>query len=192
MHWQPSFIAFLIASFWAIAPLANDGLPAESMTAINSGTLSQGHKHGNATGPNLTTHQPRRLLPVAKDGMWGYIARTGEMIIPPHYDNADEFYEGLAAVEVGTKYGFIDESGKIVIPPQFDDRAFWFNDGLANVRLRDKWGFIDKTGKMVIPPLYDEGGKFSEGLGCGCRRPQMGFHRPDRQAGHPVHVRSGL
>ena len=32
----------------------------------------------------------------------------------------DRFGEGLAAEEIGNKYGYIDTKGKIVINPQFD------------------------------------------------------------------------
>jgi len=88
-------------------------------------------------------------------------------VIPPQYDAASDFSEGLAAVKIGEKWGFIDKMGKIVVSPQYDD-VYLFYDGIAAIRVGDwktgKWGFIDKTGKEVVPPQYDEIGDFRDGL----------------------------
>ncbi|HEY6190580.1 MAG TPA: WG repeat-containing protein [Pyrinomonadaceae bacterium] len=104
----------------------------------------------------------RALFPIEQNDRWGYIDRTGQVVIPPQFEAADEFSEGLAAVEVRGKWGFVDESGKLVIEPQFSG-AYQFSEGLARVQvggneygLYGKWGFIDKTGHFVIEPQYDE------------------------------------
>ena len=39
------------------------------------------------------------LWPVEKDKKWGYIDKTGRLIIPFKFDGAGDFSEGLAAVE---------------------------------------------------------------------------------------------
>jgi len=89
--------------------------------------------------------------------------KTGQIVINPQFDAAQNFSEGLAAVRIGDdttgKWGFIDEGGALVINPQFDLAAS-FIDGLAIVRIGDsksgKWGFIDKSGKFVISPQFSE------------------------------------
>jgi hypothetical protein len=58
------------------------------------------------------------LWPVKKDNKWGYIDKTGRLIIPFQFDTADYFSEGLAAVGIGEKTGYIDKTGKFVVPPQ--------------------------------------------------------------------------
>lgn len=85
-------------------------------------------------------------------------------IIPAKYDSAESFSEGLAKVELNSKWGFIDKTGKEVIPLKYD-LINPFCEGLAQVTLNEKSGCIDKTGKEVIPCIYEAtGSHFSEGL----------------------------
>jgi len=93
---------------------------------------------------------------------WGYLDRTGTEVIPPQWDNARYFHEGMAAVKRAGKWGFIDRTGKEAITPEWD----WVTDfrrGLAHVSRDDKQSFIDPTGMETLPPLDYLGG-FSEGL----------------------------
>ena len=95
---------------------------------------------------------------------YGFIDKSGKVVIPIKYDDAWDFSEGLAKVELNGKWGFIDKTDKAVIPIKYD-YAWSFSEGLARVeRLNGKWGFIDKTDKVVIPIKYDYAGSFSEGL----------------------------
>jgi len=97
---------------------------------------------------------------------WGYIDKTGNMLIEPQFEYAEGFREGLAVVgmhdEWGQKkYGYIDKTGKIVIKPQFDD-ARDFVHGFARVKIGKKWGHIDKTGRIISKQLFLLVGPFSE------------------------------
>ena len=89
--------------------------------------------------------------------------KTGEVVILFKYDNALNFSEGLAAVELNGKWGFINKSGKEVIPLKYDSIGS-FSEGFAAVKLSDKWGYINKSGKEVIPLKYDYVENFSKGL----------------------------
>jgi hypothetical protein len=40
------------------------------------------------------------LASVIGEGKWGFIDKTGKMVIPTQFDQADSFYEGLAACTV--------------------------------------------------------------------------------------------
>jgi len=97
----------------------------------------------------------------------GVLAEGYVEVIPPQYDRARDFSEGLAAVKIGDKWSFIDATGKEVVPPQYDE-AEDFCEGLAAVRIGDsktgKWGFIDKAGKEIAPCTYDEVSYFSGGV----------------------------
>lgn len=108
---------------------------------------------------------PEGLALVTENGnKYGFVDKTGEMVIPLVYDYADNFSEGLALVRKGGKYGWIDKTGKIVIPLEYDF-AHSFSEGLACVRKNRKYGFIDQTGKVVIALEYDYADSFfSEGL----------------------------
>ena len=58
------------------------------------------------------------------------------------------FYDGMAAIKVGKKWGFIDANGNMVIPPQFEE-VNPFSEGSAEVKSNGQWVHIDKTGKIV-------------------------------------------
>jgi hypothetical protein len=98
---------------------------------------------------------------------WGYIDRTGKLVIPATRVSPLEFSEGLAALAVNGKMGYIDTSNKFAIAAQFDE-AFPFFDGVAEATLAKKPVLIDKTGKVLcaLPTTYLHPGAthFSEGL----------------------------
>ncbi len=71
------------------------------------------------------------------------------------YDEICEFYENIAAVKKGNKWGFITIYGQVISEPKFDD-ARDFKEGLAGVKIGEKWGFIDKFGELKLLPAYDE------------------------------------
>jgi len=115
---------------------------------------------------------------ISKECVFGYVDKTGEVIIEGPFSNAWSFSEGIAAVEIDGKYGFIDRSGNTVIDPVFqtDERiiknlnayylseAAYFSQGVAAIEIDDRYGFIDKTGKIVISPQFTDALPFFEGL----------------------------
>ena len=103
------------------------------------------------------------LARVYINNKYGFIDKTGKIIVEPQFDSVYSFIEGLASVRVDGKYGFIDNTGKIIIKPQFDTISY-FSEGLASVFVDGKYGVIDKTGKIVIESQLGPIGRFSEGL----------------------------
>ncbi len=96
-------------------------------------------------------------------GKYGYIDKSGKIVINPQFEEAYDFSkEGLALVKLSDKYGYIDKSGKIVINPQFEDAYSFGEEGLAIVKLSDKYGYIDKSGKIVINPQFEDAYDFGE------------------------------
>ena len=57
------------------------------------------------------------LAPVYRLGLWGYVDKTGRMVIPPRFREAHKFSNGLALVLVGNSLGYIDKTGKFVWRP---------------------------------------------------------------------------
>jgi hypothetical protein len=112
------------------------------------------------------------LFPVEVGGKWGFIDRTGKVVIAPQFSRVWEFSEDMAVVEKGygqeKAFGYVDKTGKSAVEPTFAG-TWGFSEGLAAVRVGngtgERWGFIDKTGKFVIQPRFDSlGGGFVEGL----------------------------
>jgi WG containing repeat len=104
------------------------------------------------------------LVLIREQQQWGFIDKSGKLVIAPGLKGLSNFSEGLARVAINQKYGFINQTGKVVICPQFDQVNDGFAEGLAAVKIGDKWGFINNTGKVVIQPQFEEAKPFSEGL----------------------------
>ncbi|MFH1258481.1 MAG: WG repeat-containing protein [Elusimicrobiota bacterium] len=135
-----------------------------------------------------STEESIALFRVEVNDKWGYIDKTGKIIITPQFDEARTFSEGLAAVAtieklksnadlVNRKWSYINMTGKIVIDQQFS-WAGDFSEGLAPVGIEEvgeeketghSWtrrlmGYINKTGEVLIKPQFEAAGNFSNGL----------------------------
>lgn len=99
----------------------------------------------------------------------GYIDRKGKWAIPPKFDHAGPFCQGLASVEIAEKWGIIDKSGKLLLSPQFDYIEH-LNEGRAvYVPTRTgRWGYLDENAGVCIEPVYALAKRFSEGLAPVC------------------------
>jgi hypothetical protein len=105
-------------------------------------------------------------------GKWGFIDRTGRFRIPPRYEGAGQFSEGVAYAWFWEgerrKDGIVEADGRFTELPAVNDYEFIFHDGLARFQTPSgqerKYGYMDKTGRVVIPPRFDDSGYFSEGL----------------------------
>lgn len=52
------------------------------------------------------------LINVAKAGKWGYIDKTGKIMIPFQYDHASAYYKGAAIVKKGDEWFYINKNAK--------------------------------------------------------------------------------
>jgi hypothetical protein len=127
------------------------------------------------------------LYPICEKGKWGYIDKTGKVVVPMKFASAEQFSEGMGRFTMavpktkkGLRYGcgFVDASGNIAVKPIYND-AGDFHDGVARVTVgilddNCKSGFVDKKGAYVIPLVIRAGPRalpwgitdFSEGLAC--------------------------
>src|SRR5262249_52513997 len=108
--------------------------------------------------------QDEPLFLIEQNGKYGYIDKTGKLVIKPQFDDADRFFDAFAAVQIGEKWGFIDKSGKVVLKPQFDYAVSFAggqSEGPTMVQMDRLWGFVDKTGKLVARPQFDSARPFS-------------------------------
>jgi hypothetical protein len=103
------------------------------------------------------------LYIIERDGHYGFANRSGTPVIPPAFDSAAPFSEGLAAACSKRRWGYINKTGEYAIPPIFE-RAMSFSEGLAAVRSNGPWGYINKTGEYAIAPAFSAAEPFSEGL----------------------------
>ena len=108
------------------------------------------------------------LIPVEKDGLYGYMNLKGENVIPCKYKYAARFREGLAKVSNKEgQIGFIDIEGNIVIPFSNQITGSCFYDGFVGIKTSEGMGFMDKKGKIKYSGkmhVYNYDCVFSEGV----------------------------
>jgi hypothetical protein len=98
--------------------------------------------------------------------MFGFFDLKLQRVISEEFNNADPFFEGLAAVQnTNGLWGFIDKSGIEVIPFIHTKRPWPFHSGLSRVENKEgRVGFIDKSGKSIIPFNYGYASNFYKGM----------------------------
>lgn len=99
-----------------------------------------------------------------RNGLWGFMDKTGKAVIPARFEFVGNFRNGLAPVKTGGKWGYIDKTGSFVIPPKYGDQGPGFYEGLAKMQQDGKTGFIDRNGRTVIPFRLQSAESFSDGL----------------------------
>lgn len=106
-------------------------------------------------------------FPIVVDGKYGYMDRTGNVVIEPQFDSAASFFDGLALVKIGGSYRYVDASGKPAFAGEYEN-AVGFSEGLASVLLPDHgggWGVITRTGKVISRLRTSRPVVFSDGRG---------------------------
>jgi hypothetical protein len=132
---------------------------------------SQGEAVDSKTYELLGSHVSEGLISVKQNGKWGYLDTLGKAVIACQYDQAGDFYQGLAVVELKQKYAYLKPNGELIskwydLPAQ---NLGGFSEDLASVHQKNaqnqsKWGFIDRKGKEIIALKYDNISPFFQGL----------------------------
>jgi hypothetical protein len=129
---------------------------------------------------------PDPLFPVLEHGKWGYMDKTGKIVIKPEYYDAFPFKEGMARIQPfavllskAIRVQFIDKSGKILDMSTIYSYAEDFSEGLALVAIPGErgLGYVDTTGKIVIPQddSWQMAQSFHEGLAAIKQGGQWGY-----------------
>lgn len=135
------------------------------------------------------------LAPVKKNGLWGYINKKSEVVIPFQFRDAESFSDdpALAPVEVNHEgsdknWGYINLKGEWVVKPSYYN-ATVFRNGVAEVattkfkfkqvsKRYDKY-YLTKDFRLI----YSNGlysylagpGRYAEGLLAACKDGKWGF-----------------
>ncbi|MGN0555175.1 MAG: WG repeat-containing protein, partial [Candidatus Fimenecus sp.] len=121
---------------------------------------------------------------------WGFIDESGELVIPPVYDQADDFKDGKAKVKRDGKYFFVDKTGREFEIAAGLDRNYQeigeLCEGFCRVstlhldyttlayyselsEFAGIWGYVDENGNEVIPPQYIYAFDFTDGIALVCK-----------------------
>ncbi len=97
----------------------------------------------------------RRPANLRVSNRWGYIDKSGKLVIDTPLSFAPEFSSGLIPVEINGKWGYANTQGEMVVKAEFY-RTWPFRNGLGEVWVSPNpnttVGYIDKTGKYVWSP----------------------------------------
>lgn len=98
---------------------------------------------------------------------WGFIDRSGNIIIDPQFVEVAYFSNGLCAVIIDENerlWAYIDKQGEIVINPQFKT-ASAFSEDVASVSTDGQvYGYINTEGSIEINMEFTECKDFRNGL----------------------------
>lgn len=144
---------------------------------VNSRDFDRNGKKRNQTQDNSNTKQvpikkpPIKLPPlIIEDGLykffrtgkWGYKDDKGVVVIEPQFDEAYNFSEGMAGVELHERVGFINKAGEVVIEAIYDTVCS-FTDGLASVTQGEVSWYIDKEGNKQFDMEFESATPFKNG-----------------------------
>ncbi len=136
------------------------------------------------------------LFAYQKDGLWGFIDKTGDVIFEPQFstDYAEpRFSSGYAIVKYKGRPMYLSQRGDVVVPPKEVSVLSGYSGGLFKVNIGQKikmgdilasagrWGFMDAEGEMKIQATFANVGTFSDGLAsaaqvvAGQRRAKWGY-----------------
>lgn len=106
------------------------------------------------------------LAAVQHNGLWGYIDKEGNEVIPCQYESAEDFNNSRAIVSKGGLYGCIDTKGNEVVPFEYGwihhyTDYFTVNKDYKNIH---GCGYLDNDGKEIAPCIYSTISPFSDGL----------------------------
>jgi hypothetical protein len=98
-------------------------------------------------------------------GKWAFIGKDGrsKIALPKDTEEARDFSEGLAVIEVHGHCGYIKPSGAIAIPLKFSYCGD-FSEGLADVLMDGRWQYVDRNGRVAIDVPYTGIHPFKNGL----------------------------
>lgn len=87
-------------------------------------------------------------------GKFGFYNLTTSEVIPPQFEDAEDFAEDLAGVQNQSgKWGFIDKQNHVIIPFLFDAVLKDFRGDTAEVTLGEDDVYINKLGKFIGPAI---------------------------------------
>jgi hypothetical protein len=107
-----------------------------------------------------------------EDKRWGYIDRTGKIIISFQFERAEDFSDGLAPVVEKAyadmqkeRYFYIDKNGKRSLPGNFALASPFFK-GIAHVKIPSRsskedrfydgtYAYIDVNGRQIFSYVRD-------------------------------------
>ena len=111
--------------------------------------------------------------------LYGYRDSQGNIVLEPRFEAAEEFQEGLAAVQVHGRWGFVDRQGRMRIPIRYLSVTSFSSGRAWACELTDDfrriWRLLDPQGNQLECPPVEEAYAYSEGLSAACLEGLWGY-----------------
>ncbi|AEB77520.1 WG repeat-containing protein [Clostridium botulinum] len=111
------------------------------------------------------TYYKDDLFRVKNNNKYGFINRSGKVVIPVKFNNFLEFNDNFCIVDLNGKYGILDKSGHYKINPKYEDIKYLCKNSFA-VKLNNKWGIVDSCDKLIKPIEYDDISSIESHIEC--------------------------
>ena len=95
------------------------------------------------------------LFSVRKNGRFGYVNKSGDIVVDIRYDNATAFSEGLGCLNEGELTHVIDHTGKILFSMKDIEPVSCFCNQYLVASRDNKYGIINRLGEVVVDFTFD-------------------------------------
>jgi len=106
------------------------------------------------------------LIAIKVGDKYGFVDKSGKVVISPKYDNVMPFVGGIAAVKRDKKVGFVDKTGKEIVPPTYESAGYCYVEVESDGKNYSCIGGSDydylKRGYL---PVVEKAGKYSTPFG---------------------------
>ena len=104
------------------------------------------------------------IFPVKKDGKWGFIDASGQLVISAQYDALSKSkHFGYFQVQIGKQQGLIDQQARKVLPIAFD-RVMILDSLLFGVESAQGWTLINHRMEVLRTQYFEEIKAFKPGF----------------------------
>ncbi|MBU8907626.1 WG repeat-containing protein [Desertibacillus haloalkaliphilus] len=96
---------------------------------------------------------------------YGYLDVDGNEVIPAQFENAYDFTDDKALVQIGeSKFAIINKLGEVIQTFPYA-LMMGYQEGLIAYKktFNDPWGYVDEQGRIVISPQFSTALPFQEG-----------------------------
>ena len=74
--------------------------------------------------------------------LWGFVDKSGNLVVEAQYEDAKPFGNGMAAVKIDGLWGYVAVSGRVLIAPTFEDAGCFSSGKVAPVKINGSWVYI--------------------------------------------------
>lgn len=136
-----------------------ESVAKEVVNVVEDASINEIMKEINETGVDFLPYAYTGSSPVRVIGSnrkIGFINKKGKLIIPPQYEEAEEFQLPVTIARKNGKWGIINKKGIEVVPIRYDKmRSHYFEEGLLPVSRDCLWGAVNEEGVEVVPCQYE-------------------------------------